>query len=143
MQPSEKGAPARVPHDTETRTSAGGGLLDSFLATVYVDDFLLVRVQQELSDQAALIASASLLPDHVRLFGPGGKGEISIPPPPPKDELVYDRRCARVHDYHPHHDNIDHARKRSSAQRFVGERMAERTGQSQRSGGTKPCRKTM
>ena len=31
VEPWEEGAPARVPHDTEARLSAGGGLLDPFL----------------------------------------------------------------------------------------------------------------
>ena len=78
VEPWEEGAPASVPRDTEARPSAGGGLLDPFFATVYVDDFILVRVQQDPSDQTALIASASLASDHVRLFGPGEEGEIPI-----------------------------------------------------------------
>ena len=39
-----EGAPAKVPHDTEARSSAGEGLLDLFFTTIYVDDFILVRV---------------------------------------------------------------------------------------------------
>ena len=76
VEPWEERAPASVPHETEAKPSAGGGLLDPFFATVYVDDFILVRVQQDPSDQTALIASASLASDHVRLFGPGEEGEI-------------------------------------------------------------------
>ena len=79
VEPWEEGAPASVPRDTEARPSAGGGLLNPFFATVYVDDFILVRVQQDPSDQTTLIASASLASDHVlRLFGPGEEGEIPI-----------------------------------------------------------------
>ena len=78
VEPWEEGALARVPHDTEARPSAVGGMLDPFFATVYVDDFILVRVQQDPSDQTALIASASLASDYVRLFGPGEEGEIPI-----------------------------------------------------------------
>ena len=44
-------------------------MTDPFFTTVYVDDYLLIRVQH-LSDNTALIASASLASDHVRLFGP-------------------------------------------------------------------------
>ena len=47
VEPWEEGALARVPHDTEARPSAVGGLLDPFFATVYVDEFILVRVQQD------------------------------------------------------------------------------------------------
>ena len=78
VEPGEEGAPARVPHDTEARPTAGGRLLGSVFATVYVDDFILVKVQQDPSDQTALIASASLASDHVRLFGPGEEGKIPI-----------------------------------------------------------------
>ena len=78
VEPWEEGAVARVPRDTEARPSAVGRLLGPFFATVYVDDFILVRVQQDPSDQTALIASASLASDHVRLFGPGEEGEILI-----------------------------------------------------------------
>ena len=80
VEPWEEGTPASVPRDTEARP-AGGGLLDQFFATVYVDDFILVRVQQDPSDQTALIASASLASDHVRLFGPGEEGESPFSPP--------------------------------------------------------------
>ena len=78
VEPWEEGAPARVPHDTEARPFAGGGLLDPFFATVYVDDFILARVQQDPSDQTALIASASRASDHIRLFGTGEEGKIPI-----------------------------------------------------------------
>ena len=78
VEPWEEGAVARVPRDTKARPSAVGRLLGPFFATVYVDDFILVRVQQDPSDQTALIASASLASDHVRLFGPGEEGEILI-----------------------------------------------------------------
>ena len=40
-------------------------------ATVYVDDYLLIRVQHSDDDETALIASAPLVSDLVRLFGPG------------------------------------------------------------------------
>ena len=41
------------------------------LTSVYVDDFVMASVQNNASDQTALIASASLASDNVRLFGPG------------------------------------------------------------------------
>ena len=59
VEPWEEEAPARVPHDTEARPFAGGGLVGPFFASVYADNFILVRVQQEPCDQTALIASAS------------------------------------------------------------------------------------
>ena len=38
---------------------------------MYVDDYLLIRVQHSDDDKTALIASASLASSHVRLIGPG------------------------------------------------------------------------
>ena len=50
------------------RLSAGGGLLGplSFVLTDYLDDFILVRVEQEPSEQTGLIVSASLASDNVK-----------------------------------------------------------------------------
>ena len=53
------------------RAYSRGGKADPFFATVYVDDYQLVSVQQSDDDTNALTASASLASDHVRLFGPG------------------------------------------------------------------------
>ena len=44
---------------------------------MYVDDYPQVRVQHSDDDTTALIASASLGSDHVRLFGPG---EVGVTP---------------------------------------------------------------
>ena len=49
-------------------------MFDPFFATVYVDDYLLMRVQHSDHDTTALTASASLASDHVRIFGPGETG---------------------------------------------------------------------
>ena len=43
---------------------------------MYVDDGLLIRVHHSDDDQTALITSAFLGSDHVRLFGPG-EGAVS------------------------------------------------------------------
>ena len=48
-----------------------GGPHEPFFATAYVDDFIVARAQAESADQSALVASASLASDHIRLFGPG------------------------------------------------------------------------
>ena len=42
------------------------------------DDHGLIRAQQSGKDKSALIVSASLASDYVRLFGPGEPGEIPI-----------------------------------------------------------------
>ncbi|CAB1118521.1 unnamed protein product [Ectocarpus sp. CCAP 1310/34] len=75
--PWEKGTPTPIPSSAGVRPHRGGGPADDFLARVYVDDFLLTKVQHDPTDQSALIASALLASDHVRLFG---KGELGKPP---------------------------------------------------------------
>ena len=45
---------------------------------MYVDNYLLIRVQHSDDDRSALIASSSLASDHVRLFGPGEDGVTLI-----------------------------------------------------------------
>ena len=76
--PWEVGQPTRVPREAGVRPAKGGGRLDPFFTTVYVDDYMLVRVQQDSNDQSALVASASLASEHVRLFGQGEIGETPI-----------------------------------------------------------------
>ena len=53
-------------------------MFDPFFATVYVDDYLLMRVQHSDHDTTALTASASLASDHVRIFGPGETGATPL-----------------------------------------------------------------
>ena len=77
-EPWEVGTPTQVPREAGVRPAKGGGLLDPFFTTVYVDDYLLARVQQDSNDRSALTASASLASDHVRLFGPGEIGKTPI-----------------------------------------------------------------
>ena len=96
VEPWEEGAPASVPRDTEARPSAGGGLLDSFFATVYVDDFILVRVQQDPSDQTALdrVGLPSIRPRTPVWPGRRRRNPHSLPQE--KHELGYYRRCATI-----------------------------------------------
>ena len=74
----ELGDPTPVPPDTQVQKSGGGKLSSPFMTTVYVDDHALLRAQQSDADQSALIVSASLASDYVRLFGPGEAGETPI-----------------------------------------------------------------
>ena len=74
----EKGEPTPIPPDAKIRAHRGGEMSDSFFATVYVDDYLLIRVQRSDNDKTALTASAPLTSDHVRLFGPGEEGVTPI-----------------------------------------------------------------
>ena len=67
----EEGKPAPIPPDAKIRAHSGGEKFDPFFATVYVDDYLLTRVQHSDDDNTVLIASASLAWDQMRLFGPG------------------------------------------------------------------------
>lgn len=60
VEPWEKGPPTRVPAETQIKPSKGGGLENYFFCGVYVDDFVLVKVQHEPEDKSALVASASL-----------------------------------------------------------------------------------
>ena len=74
----EEGKPTPVADDETIRAHRGGGIFDPFFATVYVDNYILMRVQHSEHDAAALIASAKLASDHVRLFGPGKSGITPI-----------------------------------------------------------------
>ena len=72
-EPWEIGRPRQVPPCVRVTNKdvPRGGPHEPFFATVYVDDFIMARVQANPTDQWALVASASLAFDHIRLFGPG------------------------------------------------------------------------
>ena len=72
------GDPTPVPLDAKIRVSKAGKLSSPFHTVVYVDDHGLIRAHYSDEDKSALIVSASLAPDYVRLFGPGEPGETSI-----------------------------------------------------------------
>ena len=55
----EDGNPTTIPAHAKIRAHPGGGKADPFFATVYVDDYLLIRVQQSDDDTTALTASAT------------------------------------------------------------------------------------
>lgn len=74
IAPWEQRESVRVPEEASVRPATGGGLVDPFFTSVYIDDYMLARVQHVLEDQTALIASTSLVSDHIRLFGPGDPG---------------------------------------------------------------------
>ena len=76
----EIGRPSEVPPSVRVKNKdvPRGGPHEPFFATVYVDDFIMARVQADPTDQSALVASASLASDHVRLFGPGEAGATLI-----------------------------------------------------------------
>ena len=79
-EPWEIGRPKQVPPCVRLKNKdvPRGGPHEPFFATVYVDDFIMVRVQDDPTDQSALVASASLTSDHIRLFGPGEAGATPI-----------------------------------------------------------------
>jgi len=74
----EEGTPTPIPPDAKIRAHSGGEISDPFFTTVYVDDYLLIRVQHSDDDKSALTASATLASDHVRLFCPGEEGVTPI-----------------------------------------------------------------
>ena len=78
VEPWEAGKPTRIPSGVRVKAPRRGGPNEPFLTSVYVDDFIMASVQLNPSDQTALIASASLASDNLRLFGPGEKGETPI-----------------------------------------------------------------
>ena len=82
-KPWEIGRPRQVPPCLRVKKKdvLRGGPHEPFFATVYVDDFIMARVQADLTDQSALVASASLASDHIRLFGPGEADATPILPP--------------------------------------------------------------
>ena len=74
----EIGDPPPVPPDAKVRVSKGGKLSSPFHTVVYVDGHGLKRAQQSDEDRSALVVSASLASDYVRIFGPGEPGETPI-----------------------------------------------------------------
>lgn len=78
VKPWEEGPPTQVPREANVKPHEGGGPLENFSCGVYVDDFALAKVQHDPDDNTALVASASLASDCVRLFGPAEKGQTPI-----------------------------------------------------------------
>ena len=74
----EEGGPTPIPPDEQIRAHSGGDISDPFFATVYVDDYLQIRVQHADDDTTSLIASASLASNHTCLFGPEEEGITPI-----------------------------------------------------------------
>ena len=67
----QEGTPTLIPPDAEIRAHSGGDISDPFFfTTVYVGDYLLIRMQHPDDDKTPLIASASLASGHERSFGP-------------------------------------------------------------------------
>ena len=82
-EPWEIGRPRQVPPCVRVKNKDvhRGGPHEPFFATVYVEDFIMVRVQANPTDQSTLVASAFLASDHIRLFGRGEAGATPILPP--------------------------------------------------------------
>lgn len=79
-EPLEEGEPTGGLSGSVMIPGKGRGWLVSFIATVYVDDQLLARVQQDPTHQTALIASASLVSLQVRFSIPGEEEKHSFLP---------------------------------------------------------------
>ena len=72
--PREIGRPTQVPSCARSKNKdvpRGGPHDEPFFATMYVDDFIMARVQGDPTDGSAVVASAFLASDHILLFGPG------------------------------------------------------------------------
>ena len=78
VTPWETGRPTQIPTGVGVNAPRKGGANEPFLTSVYADDFSMASMHRNASDQTALIASASLASENVRLFGPGEKGETPI-----------------------------------------------------------------
>ena len=68
VKPWETGSPTQIPAGVRLNAPRKRGANEPFLTSVYVDDFIMASMQRNASDQTALIASASLASDTVRLF---------------------------------------------------------------------------
>ena len=68
VDPWESGKPTRIPTGVRVKAPQRGAPNKPFRTAVYVDDFIMASVQRNPADQTALIASASLASDNVRLF---------------------------------------------------------------------------
>ena len=79
-EPCEIGRPTQVPPSVRIKkNNLARDIPDKpFFATVYVDDFIMARVQANLTDSSALVASTSLASDHIRLLEPGEADAIPI-----------------------------------------------------------------
>lgn len=71
VQPCENMASAQIPPDAEVRLARGGGATDPFFAPMYVDDYLLIFVQDNPQNEITLTAFVPLASNHKRHFGPG------------------------------------------------------------------------
>lgn len=78
VDPWETGEPTPVPIDAKIRPSEGGEMDSPLFTVTYVDDHGLLRAQHGENDLSALVASASLASDYLRLFGPGETGDTPI-----------------------------------------------------------------
>ena len=83
IEPWEVGRPRLVSSSVRVKNKdvSRDGPHEPFFATVYVDDFIMARVQADPTNQSALVASASLASDHIRLFGSGEAGATPMSAP--------------------------------------------------------------
>ena len=78
VDPWQTGKPTQIPPGVKVNALQTGGPNKPFFTSVNVDDFIMASVQVDSFDQTALVASASLASDHVRLFGSGEKDEVPV-----------------------------------------------------------------
>ena len=78
VDPWETRKPPQISPGVKVTALQKGGPNELFFTPVYVDGFIMASVQIDSFDQTALVASASLASDHVRLFGTEEKHAVPI-----------------------------------------------------------------
>ena len=109
---------------------------------VYVDDHGLIRAQQSDEDKSALVVSASLASDYVRLFGPGEPGETPIILAP-KKKLEHNLRVLRFRYQLTHARNFSNDKKSTNDTDGTGRRLASLQAPSDSAGGVQYCRQAV
>ena len=100
-EPWKIGRPTQAPYCVRIKMNdvPRGGPHEPFFATVYVDAFIMARVQADPTDHPALVVSVSLASDHIRLFGPG---EADATGPKKEQGFGHHRRLARFYGQNSH-----------------------------------------
>ena len=78
VDPWGAGKPTQIPPGVKVNALQKGGPNEPFFTSVSCCGFIMASVQVDSFDQTALVASASLASDHVRLFRSGEEDEVSI-----------------------------------------------------------------
>ena len=86
--------PTPISPDAKIRANTGGELDDTFFATLYVYDYLPIKVQHSHDDTTVLIASVSSAWDLVRTWKIYRNAHSS---PQEEHRMGHHDRCSKVH----------------------------------------------